>query len=187
MAIKVHPDKNPDDDEASEKFSNLNNAYSILIDEEKRRLYDQTGEIDDSCDIDLQGTYEYYKHIYPTITEKDIENFSLKYRGSDDEKQDLIEFYKKFEGDMTKLLEFIPLSNNNDLERFLQIYEELFRSKCLKRNKKFTSTKGKIALLQEDDPEEVEKEKQKYNDLYSQIVAKKSQRGNFLNSLSIFF
>lgn len=37
---KVHPDHNPDDPEAAEKFGALTRAYDILMDEEKRKRYD---------------------------------------------------------------------------------------------------------------------------------------------------
>jgi DnaJ homolog subfamily C member 9 len=184
LALKVHPDKNPDDQEASEKFSNLHNAYLILMDEEKRRLYDTTGEIDDTCGVDLEGTYEYFKHIYPTITEKDIEDFTLKYKDSEMEREDLINFYKVYNGDMKKLLQFIPLSTNEDIERLLKIYETLFQEKKLKKTKKFTTSKDKVESLYEDNPEEVQKEKDKFSDLCSQIMAKKSARDNSLNLLS---
>jgi hypothetical protein len=96
----------------------------------------------------------------------------------------LINFYKENNGEMTKLLEFIPLSTNGDIDRFLNIYEELFKSKVLKKNKKFSSTKDKIELLEEADPEELAAEKEKYSDLCKQIMAKKSQRGNYLDQLS---
>ena len=43
--MKVHPDKNQDDPKATENFQNLNQAYKILIDDEKRKIYDQTGLI----------------------------------------------------------------------------------------------------------------------------------------------
>eukprot|EP00960_Hanusia_phi_P031983 749596-Hanusia_phi.AAC.2 len=42
-AKKLHPDVNKDDPKAQEKFSELNNAYEILSDEQKRRMYDMGG------------------------------------------------------------------------------------------------------------------------------------------------
>lgn len=43
LAIKFHPDKNPDDPTAEDKFKEAAEAYSILSDEDKRRRYDQFG------------------------------------------------------------------------------------------------------------------------------------------------
>ncbi|MEC8013477.1 MAG: molecular chaperone DnaJ [Verrucomicrobiota bacterium] len=43
LAIKYHPDKNPGDKEAEEKFKEISAAFEILKDEEKRRKYDQFG------------------------------------------------------------------------------------------------------------------------------------------------
>ncbi|MDR0796186.1 MAG: molecular chaperone DnaJ [Tannerella sp.] len=42
-AIQYHPDKNPGDKEAEEKFKEAAEAYSILSDEQKRKMYDQFG------------------------------------------------------------------------------------------------------------------------------------------------
>ena len=39
-----HPDKNPDDPEASDKFHDINEAYEVLSDEELREVYDRYGE-----------------------------------------------------------------------------------------------------------------------------------------------
>src|SRR5690606_5135829 len=43
LAIKYHPDKNPDDKEAEEKFKEAAEAYEVLSNPEKRQRYDQFG------------------------------------------------------------------------------------------------------------------------------------------------
>ncbi|HLU88818.1 MAG TPA: DnaJ domain-containing protein, partial [Cyclobacteriaceae bacterium] len=43
MAIKYHPDKNPDDPQAEEKFKEAAEAYEVLSNPEKRQRYDQFG------------------------------------------------------------------------------------------------------------------------------------------------
>lgn len=43
LALKYHPDKNPGDKEAEEKFKEAAEAYDVLSNEEKRRRYDQFG------------------------------------------------------------------------------------------------------------------------------------------------
>jgi molecular chaperone DnaJ len=43
LAVKYHPDKNPDDPHAEEKFKELGEAYDVLIDADKRAAYDRFG------------------------------------------------------------------------------------------------------------------------------------------------
>ena len=43
MAMKYHPDKNPGDKEAEEKFKDINEAYSVLSDPDKKSKYDRFG------------------------------------------------------------------------------------------------------------------------------------------------
>ncbi len=44
LAMMYHPDKNPDDPEASEKFHDINAAYEVLSDNDKKQIYDRHGE-----------------------------------------------------------------------------------------------------------------------------------------------
>ncbi len=43
LALKFHPDRNPDDKAAEEKFKEAAEAYDVLRDDQKRRIYDQYG------------------------------------------------------------------------------------------------------------------------------------------------
>lgn len=44
LALKYHPDKNQGNEEANKKFAEINNAYEVLSDKEKRQIYDRYGE-----------------------------------------------------------------------------------------------------------------------------------------------
>lgn len=43
LAMKYHPDRNPDDKEAENKFKECTEAYEVLSDEQKRQIYDTYG------------------------------------------------------------------------------------------------------------------------------------------------
>lgn len=62
LAVKYHPDRNPGDKEAEEKFREATEAYEILSDEKKRPLYDQYGY--DGVDGMDQGGGARYSHAY---------------------------------------------------------------------------------------------------------------------------
>jgi len=65
LALKYHPDKNPDNADAEEMFKKINHANSILSDEKKRKLYDDYGSfglyIADQVGEDLVGSVMFFQ------------------------------------------------------------------------------------------------------------------------------
>ncbi|QQP52601.1 Chaperone protein dnaJ 15 [Caligus rogercresseyi] len=59
LAVKYHPDKNPGNEEASDKFKEISTAYAILSDPTKKHMYD------------LKGEDEALKH-FPTVNIEDM-------------------------------------------------------------------------------------------------------------------
>ncbi|MCF6200666.1 MAG: molecular chaperone DnaJ [Hydrogenimonas sp.] len=63
MALKYHPDRNPDDKEAEEKFKLVNEAYQVLSDESKRSIYDRYGK----AGLEGQGFHGFEGQSYEDI------------------------------------------------------------------------------------------------------------------------
>jgi DnaJ homolog subfamily C member 9 len=137
LALKLHPDKqssnihdSTDTTDHNENFINLKKAYEILSNPDKRKLYDETGSIGE------EESFDFSEFSKVKITTADIDAFEKLYKGSDEEKEDLISFYDRFQGDISYLLECVPFSEPEDIPRFLEIFSNLFNEKKLNANYK---------------------------------------------------
>eukprot|EP01024_Parvocaulis_polyphysoides_P046210 TRINITY_DN43418_c0_g2_i1.p1 TRINITY_DN43418_c0_g2~~TRINITY_DN43418_c0_g2_i1.p1 ORF type:complete len:283 (-),score=62.04 TRINITY_DN43418_c0_g2_i1:329-1153(-) len=141
QALRLHPDKNQDDEESKEKFQQLQRAYVILSDPQKREIYDETGEVEDAEEMGDQD----YAEMCPTITLEDIQQFQDYYRGSEEETQDLIELYKQFKGDMDMVFEFL-MCNIRELDehRFMDIIQQAIDEGKIKSYKKFSKWSSEV-------------------------------------------
>ena len=129
-ALELHPDKNVGDASAAGKFQTLQRVYGVLSDETKRRTYDATGRVEDAelGGEAFQNLYEYYRGAYKEVSTEDIEAFEREYRGSDEEKRDVLECYAKYEGDMTRVFAWVMCSEEaDDSHRFADVVDEAVR------------------------------------------------------------
>ncbi|PPE00597.1 hypothetical protein GOBAR_DD02378 [Gossypium barbadense] len=176
LALRLHPDKNPGDEEAKEKFQQLQKVISILSDEEKRAVYDQTGCVDDT---DLAGDVvenlkSFFRTMYKKVTDADIEEFEANYRGSDSEKKDLIDLYRKFKGNMNKLFCSMLCSDPKlDSHRFKDMLDEAIAAGELKESKAYKKWAKKpesdlFAIISQRRNER----KDRFDSMFSSLVSK---------------
>jgi molecular chaperone DnaJ len=68
-ALKHHPDRNPGDAAAESKFRACNEAYQVLSDDEKRRIYDQFGHAGLEGGGGFQGAGDVFAHMQDLFAE----------------------------------------------------------------------------------------------------------------------
>uniref|UniRef100_A0A9J8D3K8 DnaJ homolog subfamily C member 10 n=1 Tax=Cyprinus carpio carpio TaxID=630221 RepID=A0A9J8D3K8_CYPCA len=91
LALTMHPDKNPNDGTAHEKFLKINRAYEVLKDEDLRKKYDKYGEkgLQDEQQGGRYESWNYYRYdfgIYdddPEITTLDRGDFDAAVNSGD--------------------------------------------------------------------------------------------------------
>ncbi len=78
LARKYHPDLNPNNKEAEKKFKEINEAYSILSDKEKKSQYDQFGF--SGFDSNNQSYDNFYSNYYTNNADFDIKDIFNLFR-----------------------------------------------------------------------------------------------------------
>ncbi|GIL63016.1 hypothetical protein Vafri_17174 [Volvox africanus] len=146
-ALQLHPDKNPGNEDAKAKFQLLQKVYAILGDEEKRKVYDQTGSTDDD---DLAGagfdSMMAYFRAMCTIKTEDIEDFTARFQGSADERSDLLRYYNQFRGRMEIVFDHLMCSDPVfDSHRLRDILEEAIAAGEVQRFKPYTTWAKSVA------------------------------------------
>jgi len=109
LALRYHPDKNIGNDEATEKFKKISQAYQVLSNQKNRSAYDKNGNVK----FDFDNPKEFFKKIFEDIPIKYIEfvnNF-------------IIELLNSPECELT-LKMFSYLACNENVIRILEIFKE---------------------------------------------------------------
>jgi len=162
VSLKVHPDRAPDDELATEKFQVLGKVYTVLSDAEQKAVYDEQGIVDEEGDaLSKDRCWEdYWRVLFPQITLQDIIEFEKKYKGTEEERQDVLQTYEKFKGDMDAIMETVLCCSADDEPRIGSIIKEAIEKKEIEPYPAFTkeTTKKKKARKQRAEKEKREAE-----------------------------
>lgn len=141
VSLQVHPDRVPDDEQATEKFQALGKVYAVLSDKDERAVYDEQGIVDEESEaLDRDRNWEeYWRRMFPKITLQDILDFEKTYKGSAEEKEDLKRVYQECQGDLTRIMDSALCSSHEDEPRIREFLQGAVDSGELPAHAAFTN------------------------------------------------
>ncbi|CUG72683.1 DNA-J chaperone, putative [Bodo saltans] len=112
LALQYHPDRNPD---GAEQFKTIAFAYSVLSDPLKKQMFDDHGVIAEAGgDSGASGSSDVERSADMA---SQVAAFYQTYAGSDEEKDELLGYYKKTKGDLKRIIiEFALFDNGQESE-----------------------------------------------------------------------
>lgn len=111
---------------ANKKFQEVALAYAVLSNDRRRKRYDLTGSTAETLhdDEDFDWATFYREQFAELVTEENIKQLAGEYKGSDQERQDVLAAYEKYQGRLDKMYEVIMLSDIlEDDDRFRAIVD----------------------------------------------------------------
>lgn len=159
LALVHHPDKGGD----KEKFQALSLAHSILSDEDKRKLYDSNGSLDDSSDFNQENFdfwYQYFRNLFPQISLDDISRFEQEYIGSAEEKRDIVAAYEQHKGQLQHIMDSVMFAEEGHELRVIEVIDNSISAGEIRSTKAYERAKAQ-ALADASDARKVNQKKRK--------------------------
>lgn len=137
----------------------------------------------------VEEWYNYFRALFPKLTTSSIDEFSARYKGSEEERQDILEAYEKFKGDVEAIMETVILLEEGEELRLFAILDNAIEQKEIKRYKKYTQFKDTFDEKKRSNKRSVkdinlEATEDSFSSLRDSILAKKSQKDPFESILN---
>jgi len=147
LALALHPDKNSGDEQAKQRFQKLQEVYRVLSSPELRKAYDDFGpSAVDASESDFDGLAAFFRTAFRQVNEAEIESFAQTYRGSDEERGDLLRLFEEKGGDMGEVFDFLMLSRPDvDSHRFADAIDEAIGQGKVKSYAPYKRWRQKVA------------------------------------------
>ncbi|XP_022648838.1 dnaJ homolog subfamily C member 9-like [Varroa jacobsoni] len=188
-SLLCHPDKANEEnkEEFTKKFQILCKCYEILCDEEKRKIYDETGSVDDDSFDEKKDWKSFWRTLFPTVTDSQIQDFFDKYHGSEQEREDLKRAYEKTKGDMNKIAECFIGYDVDDEDRLCSLLQKMIDDEEIPEYRAFTketaSSKAKRQKKFAREAKEAEKVKNEMSSLELILKRRAPEGDDFLAAL----
>lgn len=170
LSLLVHPDRVEENEkvEATEKFKVLGKIHSVLSDKEKKAIYDESGDFDEESDEMVERDWrEYWRMLFKPITIKDINDYEKKYKGSEQERNDLKRAYLDGKGDMDFILEAVPFTHTEEEPRLKDLIQGMIDEGEVPVYKAFT----------DETPKKRERRKRKWEKEAQEAAKLKEEKG----------
>uniref|UniRef100_A0AC35UF23 J domain-containing protein n=1 Tax=Rhabditophanes sp. KR3021 TaxID=114890 RepID=A0AC35UF23_9BILA len=195
-SLEYHPDKFKEEDGsektlATKKFQIVSKVYSILDDDERKQVYDESGNTgeDDEDTLGFNGWYSVWKKMFKPITKEEIDAYLATYIDSDEQKQDIVMCYNRHKGDILLMLESLIGFDVSNASELSDIVNEMIKDGTLEKTKKWKpltaakikkmeQAKAKESIEAEEALKEIMKKEKSNNSLEEMILARGQKRQN---------
>lgn len=141
LALKHHPDRAGNTPEATDFFTQLRAVHDLLLDPARREEYDAHGDTGTlhggESKIDANAAACFFASAGARLSEDDVLRYETEYRNGNDECEDLLDFYNRFDGNVKRVLDYIPYSNESDLVRFVTFWDKKIKAGELEKEGKY--------------------------------------------------
>lgn len=172
LALHYHPDRNPD---SKREFQVIGRAYEILSNDQKRKLYDETGVIDGEDLLGQDGaSFEaYFRELFQRVRMEDIDAFKAAYVGSVEEYEDILAAYRQRKGNIEAIMDDVFFGDGEgSFDRFSAIIKRAIAKGVIDEQTAFTqicSDSSAMDALKRKRKRTAEKEAKEAQELAKQL------------------